>query len=408
MPVNIFSDSMKAVQKIMIEVKDVHGIYRTIPLSSYPSFSTEYSMASTSPMTEISHVDFEINRLVVTDATGNIVSEYMGPFHSSNTFKHQVAPNPVAKKVLIEFEGQHHWLSVGDVFNLTYNLEVPQELLVTVDSITLINNFLLQKKVTIKDIAGDTTKAAPYISSFDFDGTFTSATNYHTQNQILAIGNPDQQVKFEPEKWTELVEASLKQDWTTVAWGDETSSFQETKKKKGPHIEFNHVWIEKQKCYVISGFDGNNRYEIILGKPIDKFPKFYEEVLRMDIDVAPLKLHQLIVHLNRSLKAKLGEGQQEFLKHPGLMQQVPCPHGMDLDDPCAYHHPSNIGNGTDDLQTMIIHLNDNHRWTREAIAEWIDTLDEQPVFYPKSQPERVANSAKVVALKPPVSEAPKH
>lgn len=28
-----------------------------------------------------------------------------------------------------------------------------------------------------------------------------------------------------------------------------------------------------------------------------------------------------------------------------------------------------------DLQTVIIHLNDHHKWTREQIADWLETLD---------------------------------
>lgn len=32
------------------------------------------------------------------------------------------------------------------------------------------------------------------------------------------------------------------------------------------------------------------------------------------------------------------------------------------------------------LVDVIIHLNDNHRWTREAIADWLDTLPAQPVL----------------------------
>jgi hypothetical protein len=51
------------------------------------------------------------------------------------------------------------------------------------------------------------------------------------------------------------------------------------------------------------------------------------------------------------------------------------------------------------LANVIMNLNDAHHWTREAIAEWLDTLDEQPVFYPKSTPT-VQNSARMVTLKP--------
>jgi hypothetical protein len=33
-----------------------------------------------------------------------------------------------------------------------------------------------------------------------------------------------------------------------------------------------------------------------------------------------------------------------------------------------------------DVATIIMDLNDCHGWTREQIADWLDTLPEQPVF----------------------------
>jgi len=32
------------------------------------------------------------------------------------------------------------------------------------------------------------------------------------------------------------------------------------------------------------------------------------------------------------------------------------------------------------LYDMVIHMNDDHRWTREQIADWIETLDDVPTF----------------------------
>jgi hypothetical protein len=398
---------MPGAQTILIEVKDVHGTYRLLPLISPPQFSIEHHMSSDIPITKVSNVDFEIRRLLVVDAQGNPVSEYMGPFPSSSTFQHQAAPKPVAKpatKVLLEFEGEQHWLSVGDEFNLKYNLEVPQELLVTVDPNTLLNNFITQKKVTIKDITGDSTKVK--INGAGISSTYTAQMAATTSNTMWYAINPD--AVQGNKKWSELIETTIKQDWTGIGTWDETV-FKEglfPPKKMVPHSEFNHVWIEKKQCYVISGFDGNNRYEIILGTPVDSVVGFFHNILNVNVKDAPTNLHELITNLNRSFKAKLGTGQDEFLRHPGLRQKVSCPTKVEEDINCPYYHPSQPS--TDDLQTMIIHLNDNHRWTREAIAEWIDTLEDQPVFYPKPQLERVANSAKVVALKPPVPKAPKH
>lgn len=34
------------------------------------------------------------------------------------------------------------------------------------------------------------------------------------------------------------------------------------------------------------------------------------------------------------------------------------------------------------INSIIIDLNDRFKWSREQIADWLDTLDNQPVFYP--------------------------
>lgn len=39
------------------------------------------------------------------------------------------------------------------------------------------------------------------------------------------------------------------------------------------------------------------------------------------------------------------------------------------------------------LNNIIMHLNDVARWSREEIADWLDTLDNQPIFYPDTCPE---------------------
>lgn len=41
-----------------------------------------------------------------------------------------------------------------------------------------------------------------------------------------------------------------------------------------------------------------------------------------------------------------------------------------------------------DLQEIIEHLNDYHRWTRERIADWIDTVE--PAETPDAAPQPVA------------------
>ncbi len=65
--------------------------------------------------------------------------------------------------------------------------------------------------------------------------------------------------------------------------------------------------------------------------------------------------------------------------------------------------PANSRHGTSDIPSAVIHLNDQHMWTREQIADWLDTLDEQPVFYP-SEEIRTFNTTNMVTCKPLVSK----
>jgi len=49
---------------------------------------------------------------------------------------------------------------------------------------------------------------------------------------------------------------------------------------------------------------------------------------------------------------------------PALNEQATCPACAKLDD-----------NTTGTIDKMIIHLNDVHTWTREAVADWLESLD---------------------------------
>jgi hypothetical protein len=53
-------------------------------------------------------------------------------------------------------------------------------------------------------------------------------------------------------------------------------------------------------------------------------------------------------------------------------QRVPCPAGTS----CLPHNKAN----TTTIGRLIEHLNDHHRWTREQIADWLETLE--PVTSP--------------------------
>lgn len=53
----------------------------------------------------------------------------------------------------------------------------------------------------------------------------------------------------------------------------------------------------------------------------------------------------------------------EVSKLPGIHEKVKMP---------CEHYPNIL---LHELETVIIHMNDNHKWTRNQIADWLDTLD---------------------------------
>lgn len=157
---------------------------------------------------------------------------------------------------------------------------------------------------------------------------------------------------------------------------------------------FHFTYIEKQQCYIIAGYYEDKRYEVVLGNPVTKsMLRTYHEVWEKYFGLSlPTSLTSLIHTCNRDLLFRNNEYKSDKgLDHPDLDRIITkCPKCADIST----------------LNAQIQHLNDTHKMSREAIAEWIDTLDEQPIFYPildtESKPARVANSAKVVACKPTV------
>lgn len=66
---------------------------------------------------------------------------------------------------------------------------------------------------------------------------------------------------------------------------------------------------------------------------------------------------------------KLTPGVKIVLEHPLMHDYVDCPVKS-----CAV---------MDRLKHIILHLNDEHKYSREEIANWLDTLDDQPIYYPQ-------------------------
>jgi hypothetical protein len=149
---------------------------------------------------------------------------------------------------------------------------------------------------------------------------------------------------------------------------------------------FHFQAIDEREAVLVSGVHNNKRYEFIIGtymtsdSDLDVFRNVVGTEWDDTLDWAVRKGNVLLSTAFRK------SGKDEYLEHPGFLQQVSCPGGKRK---CG---------ARSNLQDTIIHLNDTHRWSREAIAEWIDTLDEQPIFYPQAEVERVANSARVVTL----------
>lgn len=65
---------------------------------------------------------------------------------------------------------------------------------------------------------------------------------------------------------------------------------------------------------------------------------------------------------------------------PVLIQFSSCPLGCETGSRCGY------------LEDTVIHLNDDHRWTREKIADWIEENFEQPVKQPVHAEELVCSN----------------
>lgn len=85
-------------------------------------------------------------------------------------------------------------------------------------------------------------------------------------------------------------------------------------------------------------------------------------------------LEPFMEEINKQIK---GEGENDpsdtpklafaVTKHPEMNGYVHCPRCKSFDQ----------------LHYTIMHLNDEHYMSRWEIADWLDTLDSQPIFYPR-------------------------
>jgi hypothetical protein len=160
-------------------------------------------------------------------------------------------------------------------------------------------------------------------------------------------------------------------------------------------VHFDITRFAGANFFIVAGYTYGYRYEIIWGThtPNSEVSDIACELEKIAPGVPiPRELAVAVSMCNQILNNTQGYGgSHKMLQHPGMNHMTQCPKCTDREDVLA---------------EIIIHLNDTHRLSREAIAEWLDTLDEQPVYYPKFEPPRVANSAKVVALPKAVQERP--
>lgn len=79
-------------------------------------------------------------------------------------------------------------------------------------------------------------------------------------------------------------------------------------------------------------------------------------------------------------------------KLPGVNQVVKHPRISESGCDCYYDsYDEGAGLGKYTIRNLVMHLNDEHRWTREQIADWLETLDVDLSFKIKENEDEVSN-----------------
>lgn len=144
------------------------------------------------------------------------------------------------------------------------------------------------------------------------------------------------------------------------------------------------VFIERFGVYKIVSYDGPTMWEAVIGDPF-----VHMDSILSSYSSAPPAAFRNALNQVMSTMRNAGQSITETVKEFHIKQ---CPCGK----ACAYSKGA-------DLSRMIIHLNDNKQWTRERIADWLDTLDEQPVFHP-GEGIRNFNTTNLVTYQPALSK----
>lgn len=79
---------------------------------------------------------------------------------------------------------------------------------------------------------------------------------------------------------------------------------------------------------------------------------------------------------------------------PGVMEEVPHPAKLSPEERCQWEGDPESDFLTKHkvrIKTLIMHLNDSHKWTREQIADWLETLDVDLSFKTKENEDEQGN-----------------
>lgn len=328
-------------QKCYFGIKDSNGKEVKVPVIGLPELTKEYHLSGDAPTVTIENADIVVENIYIEYSDGTGVSVVNGPFLVKDKYNSYAEKLPqfvqVAESITVEHNGQYLKLYPGDNYTMTYDVD-------------MAGKKIFNHNETVK------------IVEFNY-----------------GKGTPQPNVNVKPSPFMMNKAADSLKAKTHESSGTWTFD-----------------WIEKLECFIISGYFGKNRYEIVLGTPHGPFSDLIES-LKLTVEI-PISLRNMIHQANKALGEHFSSKADVF-KHPKLHNIiVSCPGGNLNKD----WHTCGGSEYKANLYNMIQHLNDVHKWTREAIAEWIDTLDEQPVFYPIIESQRVANSAKVVVCEPPV------
>jgi hypothetical protein len=225
-------------------------------------------------------------------------------------------------------------------------------------------------------------------------------------NQV-ELGKKVQELEKKIKNTKKVVEESKKQleDATAKKWGI-TYEGKTTKVQLPAVSPVGKTFIEAIQAWKIVQYIDNKMFEVIVST---NTKDFNVNKLAKEQSWHSLFTQAVIIALNeRNHESGAIQNGQQFRNKDGMDRRVKNPaikqnSGHKKVDGWGYgtqHCPCPQCNFNEaSIYDMVQILNDNHKWTREQIADWLDTLDEQPVFHPVQQ-GGIQSSAKVVTLEP--------